>query len=64
MVRPARHPRHFSSTPYGYEWLDDVAQRVDDHILTHRDTENIVAGRADWYAGNTVVADLLPTLRQ
>ncbi len=47
----------FSTTTAGYEWLDDFGRRAADQILAHRDSAPVVVGHADWYAGNTVVAD-------
>lgn len=47
----------FRSTPVGFGWLDSFAERVVDQILTHRDAAELVVGHADWYAGNTAVAD-------
>lgn len=47
----------FSTTDPGYEWLDDFGRRAADQILTNRDGAPVVVGHADWYAGNTVVAD-------
>jgi hypothetical protein len=47
----------FTSTPDGYGWLDAYAARVADQILEHRAAGPVVAGHADWYAGNTAVAD-------
>lgn len=47
----------FRSTPDGYGWLDDFAQRASDQVLAHRDADQVVVGHADWYAGNASVAD-------
>jgi len=47
----------FRSTPDGYGWLDAYASRGADQILRHRDSDQVVVGHADWYAGNTAVAD-------
>ncbi len=47
----------FSSTTAGYEWLNQFGRRASDQVLTHRDADPVVVGHADWYAGNTVVAD-------
>lgn len=47
----------FRSTPSGYTWLDDYAQRAVDQISRHRRGAEVVVGHADWYAGNTAVAD-------
>ncbi len=47
----------FSSTTPGYEWLDQFGRRASEQVLTHRDADAVVVGHADWYAGNTVVAD-------
>jgi hypothetical protein len=44
----------FRPTPSGFEWLDAFGRRAADQILAHRDADKIVAGHADWYAGNTV----------
>ena len=46
----------FRSTPAGFEWLDEFGQRAADQVLAHRDAESVVAGHADWYAGNTAVS--------
>ncbi len=47
----------FRTTPNGFEWLDDFAQRAADQILAHRDPDDVVLGHADWYAGNVIVTD-------
>lgn len=47
----------FTVTTPGYEWLDQFGRRAADQILAHRDSSPVVVGHADWYAGNTVVAD-------
>jgi hypothetical protein len=47
----------FSRTAPGYEWLDQLGQRAAAQILAHRDAGAVVVGHADWYAGNTTVAD-------
>lgn len=47
----------FTSTTSGYEWLDELGRRAADQILAHRDAAELVVGHADWYGGNTVVAD-------
>ena len=47
----------FTTTTPGYEWLDQFGRRASEQILAHRDTGAVVVGHADWYAGNTVVAD-------
>lgn len=47
----------FSETVPGYEWLDRFGRRAADQILAHRDADAVVVGHADWYAGNTTVAD-------
>ncbi len=47
----------FSTTIAGYEWLDQFGRRAADQILANRDGAPVVVGHADWYAGNTVVAD-------
>lgn len=47
----------FTTTTPGYEWLDQFARRAADQILATRDGADVVVGHADWYAGNTVVAD-------
>lgn len=47
----------FSTTTPGYEWLDQFGRRASDQILANRDSGPVVVGHADWYAGNTVVAD-------
>lgn len=47
----------FSTTTPGYEWLDHFGARAADQILANRDADAVVLGHADWYAGNTVVAD-------
>jgi hypothetical protein len=47
----------FRVTPSGYEWLDAFGQRAADQILRNRDPQAVVVGHADWYAGNTVVAN-------
>lgn len=46
----------FTRTTPGYEWLDRLGRRAADQITAHRDTDAVVVGHADWYAGNTVVA--------
>ena len=46
----------FTSTASGFEWLDIFGQRAADQILTHREAGEVVAGHADWYAGNTAVS--------
>lgn len=46
----------FRSTPAGFEWLDAYGQRAAEHILAHRDADDVVVGHADWYAGNTAVS--------
>ena len=46
----------FTTTTPGFEWLDQFGRRAADQILAHRDTDAVVVGHADWYAGNTVVA--------
>lgn len=45
----------FRATPRGFEWLDAFGQAAADQILAHRDAANVVAGHADWYAGNTAL---------
>ena len=45
----------FSSTYPGYEWVDEYGQRASVQVLHHRDTDEVVIGHADWYAGNTVI---------
>ena len=47
----------FRTTPAGFEWLDAYGHRAAEQILSHRDADQIVVGHADWYAGNTAVAD-------
>jgi hypothetical protein len=47
----------FRSTPSRYGWLDRYAQRAADQILAYRDGAEVVVGHADWYAGNTAVAE-------
>lgn len=47
----------FRSSLAGFEWLDAFAQRAADLVLNNREADEIVAGHADWYAGNTVVVD-------
>lgn len=47
----------FRTTPDGFGWLDAYAQRATDQILANRDSDAVVAGHADWYAGNTAVVD-------
>ncbi len=47
----------FRSTPAGFEWLDGFGTQAADQILAHRDPDAVVAGHADWYAGNTTVRD-------
>ncbi|WP_375425160.1 hypothetical protein [uncultured Friedmanniella sp.] len=47
----------FSTTPPDEAWLDDFGRRAADQILAHRDRYAVVVGHADWYGGNTVVAD-------
>ena len=47
----------FRSTVSGFEWLDVFGQRAADQILAHRDAGEVVVGHADWYAGNTAMAD-------
>jgi len=46
----------FTTCPPGYEWLDAFACRASEQILTYRN-HDVVAGHADWYAGNCAVAD-------
>jgi hypothetical protein len=46
----------FRTTPAGFEWLDTLARRAADQILSHRDATQLIVGHADWYAGNTAVA--------
>jgi hypothetical protein len=41
----------------GFEWLDAFGRRAADQILDNRDTDRLVVGHADWYAGNTAVRD-------
>jgi hypothetical protein len=47
----------FTTTTPGFEWLDQFGRRASDQILANRDGAPVVVGHADWYAGNTVVAD-------
>lgn len=47
----------FRSTPPGFEWLDRFGRQAADQILAHRDSEAVVVGHADWYAGNVATAD-------
>jgi Ser/Thr protein kinase RdoA (MazF antagonist) len=47
----------FRSALAGFEWLDAFGQRAADQVLTHRETDRILVGHADWYAGNTTVVD-------
>lgn len=47
----------FTTTPPGYEWLDQFGQRASEQVLAHRNAGAVVVGHADWYAGNTVVTD-------
>lgn len=47
----------FSSPAAGEAWLDDLGRRAARQILDFRDADQVVVGHADWYAGNTVVAD-------
>jgi hypothetical protein len=47
----------FSSTPHGYAWLDKFAAAAGSQILDHRGAGKVVVGHADWYSGNTAVAD-------
>ena len=47
----------FSSPARGYEWIDDFGRQAADQIIAHRDAAEVVVGHADWYGGNTVVAD-------
>ncbi len=47
---------NFDSAPEGYAWLDIFARRATTQILAHRDPDRVV-GHADWYGGNTAVAD-------
>ena len=44
-------------TVAGYEWLDVFGRRAADQILDNREPDPVVVGHADWYAGNTAVAD-------
>ena len=37
--------------------LDTFGRRAADQILSHRNADNVVVGHADWYAGNTAIAD-------
>lgn len=47
----------FRPTPSGFEWLDTHGQRAADQILTCRHDDSVVVRHADWYAGNTAVAE-------
>ena len=47
----------FRRTPPGYAWLDRFGRRAADQILGHRHADAVVVGHADWYAGNTTVAE-------
>lgn len=47
----------FSRTTAGHEWLDEFGRRAADQIPTNRNPDAVVVGHADWYAGNSVVAD-------
>jgi len=47
----------FRATPAEFEWLDTFGRRAAEQVLAHRDPDQVVVGHADWYAGNTVVAD-------
>jgi len=47
----------FESTPDGYGWLDDFAHQAAEQIRSNRDADNVVVGHADWYAGNTLLAE-------
>ncbi len=47
----------FRSTPPSYEWLDAFGGRASRQVLDHRDPDALVVGHADWYGGNTAVAD-------
>jgi Ser/Thr protein kinase RdoA (MazF antagonist) len=44
----------FTTTPPGFEWLDDFAQQASDTLIA-ADLPSIV-GHSDWYAGNVLVA--------
>jgi hypothetical protein len=46
----------FTTCPPGYEWLDAFAERASEQVLTYRG-DDVVAGHADWYAGNCAVED-------
>ena len=45
------------STLPGFEWIDDFGRRAADQIRRNRESEEIVVGHADWYAGNTAAID-------
>jgi aminoglycoside phosphotransferase (APT) family kinase protein len=47
----------FGVTVAGYEWLDLFGRRAADQILSNRESDPVVVGHADWYAGNTAVVD-------
>lgn len=47
----------FTTTTPGFEWLDQFGRRASDQILANREGAPVVVGHADWYAGNTAVAD-------
>ncbi|GAA2104232.1 hypothetical protein GCM10009841_22010 [Microlunatus panaciterrae] len=42
----------FTSTPDGYEWLDEFARDASHQIRATREPDEIVVGHADWYLGN------------
>lgn len=44
----------FTSTPPGYEWLDDIARRASEILVRDlaREGREVVVGHADWYCGN------------
>jgi Ser/Thr protein kinase RdoA (MazF antagonist) len=47
----------FSTSPAGWEWLDDYAREATADLVRLRGTSERVIGHADWYAGNLRFAD-------
>jgi hypothetical protein len=45
----------FTTTPIGFEWLDEFAQEASDILITA--DLPLIVGHSDWYAGNVLVED-------